>query len=527
MPESKSRILPAYSPTGTNVMKASQIGLTGTDQGDEGKYRRLTSKSERDLTPLAYLDVCKKAFYLWQRNLLAKRIIEILVDFCVGEELKVVVKCKKRTADGEEYLKDRNEGQQAWDDFYEDPQNDLQDDLGSMFTDYLINGEQIIPAHVNKTDGKVWIGYLDPRYILPVSYDANGNVQSSGVVPVQGNIRKVDEIVMQPPNTTEAVHLKVIRFNMDGNPETNKLYGKLVGEVFFFQLNKLPTQLRGYSILMTDIDWADAFDQFLFGALDGFDARNDYFFDCTLEGMTQEEIDAQKVTRPDRGMVNVHNEKAKWTTIKADLAANDVSTAAKLIKDFIVGTAGFSKVWFGEADTTNRATADSMAIPTKKMLQRIQAYLKRELKFMCTYVLQCVQDAGKLKLAPDEYFDIEVSLYNLDQKELDQAGSGFTQMINAMKVAVSSGWATDDTAKKLVDGFLTSIGFEVDQSQTAEDIKELNQTKQQENLATDTLNQAPPLNQFMNQQEKLRQARQKAGIGEYAGKGQQQGDGTT
>jgi hypothetical protein len=525
MPDTQVKILPVYSPTGTRTIKASQVGLQGTDQEDEGKYRRLTSKSERDLTPLAYLDVCKKAFYLWQRNLLAKRIVEILVDFCVGEELKVVVKCKKRTKQGEEELTDRNEGQQCWDDFYEDPMNDLQDDLGSMFTDYLINGEQIIPANVNKTDGKVWLGYLDPRYILPISYDTSGNIQSSGVVPVPGNIRKVDEIIMQPPGSTEVIRFKVIRHNMDGNPNSNPRFGKLDGQVFFFQLNKLPTQLRGYSILMTDIDWADAFDQFLFGALDGFDARNDYFFDCELEGFTQDEIDAQKVTRPDRGMVNVHNEKAKWSVIKADLAANDVATAAKLIKDFIVGTNGFSKVWFGEGDTTNRSTAESMAVPTKKMLQRVQAYLKRELKFMCTYVLQCAQEAGKVKLAADEYFDIEVSLYNLDQKELDQAGSGFVQLMNAIKIAVTSGWATDDTAKKLVDGFLASLGFEVDQSQTAEDIKELNQTKQQNNLANDTLNQAPPLNQFMNQQEKLRQAREKAGIGEYAGKGGQQEDG--
>ena len=513
---SDQRLLPAYSPTGTGTMKAAQVALVGTDQGDEGKYRRLTSKSERDLTPLAYSDVCKKAFYLWQRNLLAKRIVEILVDFCVGEEMKVVVKCKKRTTKGEEELKDRNEGQQAWDDFYEDPMNDLQDDLGSMFTDYLINGEQIMPANVNKTDGKVWLGYLDPRYILPIAYDNNGNVQTSGVVPVKGNIRKVDEIVMQPPGSTEQVHFKVIRHNMDGNPKTNQEFGKLKGDVFFFQLNKLPTQLRGYSILMTDIDWADAFDQFLFGALDGFDARNDYFFDCTLEGATQAEIDDQKITRPDRGMVNVHNEKAKWDTIKADLAASDVSEAAKLIKDFIVGTNGFPKHWFGEGDTTNRATADAMTIPTKKMLQRIQAYLKRELKFMCTYVLQCVQEAGKIKLGADEYFDIEVSLFSLDQKEIDQAGSGFTQLINAMKVAVSSGWATDDTAKKLVDGFLASVGFEVDQSQTVEDIKALNKTNQQQSMAEDALNNTPPLSEFMKQ-EKLRQGRQKAGVGEYAG----------
>jgi hypothetical protein len=498
-----------YDPFRSGNLKAAQIGLVGTDSADEGKYRRLTSKSERDLTPLAYNDVCKKAFYLWQRNLLAKRILEILVDFCVGEDMKVKIKLKKRTPKGEEELKDRNEGQQVWDDFYEDPVNDLENDLSSIFLDYLINGELVMPANVNETDGKVWLGYLDPRYIVPQSQDNTTGQITSGVIPVQGNIRKIDKIKMQPPNSTEMVEFKVIRYNVDGNPDNNPRYGKLDGKVFFFQLNKLPTQLRGYSQIMTDIDWCDAFDQFLFGALDGFDARNDYFFDVEMQGATQEEIDAMKVTRPDRGMVNQHNEKAKWQVLKADLAANDVTAAADLIKSFILGANGFSNVWFGKGDETNRATAEAMSIPTKKMLQRVQKYLKRVLKFMAQYVLQCAVEKNKLKLNPDEYFEIEISLYNLDQKELDTAGTGFTQLINALKVAVTSGWAEADTAKKVVDGFLTAMGIEVDTSRTVAEIKEANDTEEQDRIATETLKDAPPINKFLENE------RKKAGIGEF------------
>jgi hypothetical protein len=459
--------------------------------------------------------VCKKAFYLWQRNLLAKRILEILVDFCVGEEMKIKIKLKKRGPKGEEELKDRNEGQQVWDDFYEDPVNDLENDLSSIFLDYLINGELVMPANVNKTDGKVWLGYLDPKYIIPQSQDASGMV-TSGVVPVQGNIRKIDKIKMQPPNSTEAIEFKVIRYNVDEDPEKNPRYGKLDGQVFFFQLNKLPTQLRGYSQIMTDIDWCDAFDQFLFGALDGFDARNDYFFDCTLEGATEEMISTIKVNRPDRGMVNVHNEKAKWDVMKADLAANDVSEAVSLIEDFILGSNGFSSVWFGKGDATNRSTAEMMSIPTKKMLQRVQKYLKRVLKFMAQYVLQCAEEKGKLKRSPDEYFEIEISLYNLDQKELDTAGEGFTQLISALKVAVTSGWAEADTAKKVVDGFLTAMGIEVDTSRTVDEINKANKTKEQDSLANETLKDAPPIDKYLEVQ------RKKAGIGEFQKNKQQE-----
>lgn len=502
----------AYSPSAFRVQAA--VGLQGTDQADEGKYRRLTSKSERDLTPLAYLDVCKKSFYLWQRNMLARRMLEILVDFCVGEDFHVKVKTKKRTAKGDQELKDRNEGQMVWDDFFEDPQNNLEEDLTMIITDGLINGELVIPANVNETDGKVWLGYLDPRYIK----DASTNPQkdtASGVIPVAGDIRKVDTINMTPPSGTEIKSFKVIRFNFDGNPKTNKYYGKLAGEVFFFQFNKLPTQLRGYSQIMDAIDWVDAFDQFLFGALDGFDARNDYFFDCELEGYTQEQIDATKVTRPDRGMVNVHNEKAKWNVIKADLAANDVSEAAKLIRDFIVGTKGYSKIWFGEGDTTNRSTAEQMNIPTKQMLTRLQKKVKGILRFMGLYALQCAQDANRIKLAPDEYFEIDISMFNLNQKDMEASGQGFASLINALAVAVSKGWARDDSAKKVVDGYLQGVGVDIDTSETVEVIKKDNQNNQQQRDATNTLKDAPPISDY------LTNLRKKNGLGEF---GNQQQD---
>ena len=528
-PQNYKLAISAWSPRRQTIKASnSQIALQGTDQADEGKYRRLTIKADKDLTPLAYTDVVKKAFYLWQRNLIARRLIEVMIDFSCGDEMKISIKHMKRGKDGDVELKEKHEGQLVWDDFYEDPQNDLEDDFAMIATDFLLNGELVMPANVNKANGKVWVGYLDPRYILPTTQNTSG-VQTSGVKIVPGNVRKVDAIVMQYPNTTETVEFKVIRFNMDGDPKTNPNYGKLFGDVFFFQINKLPTQLRGYSQLMPSIDWADAFDQFLFGALDGFDARNDYFFDLLMEGANDKDIQAMKVSRPDRGTVNIHNERSKWEVVKADLAANDVTAAADLIKQFILGANALSEVWFGKGDTSNRSVAEIMSIPTKKMLQRIQKSLKRVLKFMARYVLQCAEEAGTIpKLREDEYYDVDISLYNLDQKELETGSQGFSQLVAALKVAVQSGWAEDETAVKVVNGYLTSIGIEIDTSMTAEKIKEVNDQLEKQRTAENTLNQAPPLEEFIKQQggnppptsdpEKLRQIREKNKIGEYANK---------
>lgn len=495
----------AYDPFRASTLRAAQVGLVGTDQQDEGKYRRLTAKSERDLKPLEYQDVCKKAFYLWQRNPLAKRELEVLVDFCIGDDLKVKVRKMKRTDSGDEEIKDAKgnsdrAGQQVWDDFFEDPMNGLEEELGSMFLDHLINGEMVMPAVTNKTNGKVWLGYLDPKYIL----------SEKGVVPVIGNIRVIDKIIMQPPDSTEQKDFKVIRWNMDGNPKTNGQYGKLSGEVFFFQLNKIPTQLRGYSIIIEHIDWLDALDQFSFGALDGADARNDYFFDCMLEGESKEDIDKIKVTRPDRGQVNLHNEKAKWSVITPQLGAQEITTLIKTMRTYIIGTKGFPSTWFGEGDTANRATAEAMTIPTMRMLKRIQSIIKNELKFMAQYVLQQAQDFGGLKLAADEYWDIEVSAFEIEQKGVEAMGSGFNSFITALAVATSKGWVSNENAKKVVDGILASVGIEVDATETPDMIKEKNKTQDDQKFAEGTLKQAPPVGDFLLEQ------RKKAGIGEFA-----------
>ena len=87
------------------------VGLTGTDQGDEGKYRRFSQLNVRDLLPMKYFKIQQMAFYQWQRYPLAKRIIDILVDFIVGEDLAIKVRIMKRSQDNDvDTMKGRSAG---------------------------------------------------------------------------------------------------------------------------------------------------------------------------------------------------------------------------------------------------------------------------------------------------------------------------------------------------------------------------------------------------------------------------------
>ena len=135
MPEQNLKtVAAAFDPFRVTSLRAAQIGLVGADEGDEGKYRRISSRSVKDLTPMQYHDVCLKAFYLWQRNPLAKRLIEIPVDFCTGEDLQVKARIMKRSKDVDDVDTKRKDAQQSWNDFWEDPINHLEPDFPSIVT---------------------------------------------------------------------------------------------------------------------------------------------------------------------------------------------------------------------------------------------------------------------------------------------------------------------------------------------------------------------------------------------------------
>jgi hypothetical protein len=461
-----------------HYLKAA-VGLEGTDQADEGKYRRFSQKNVRDLTPMQYQKIQQMAFYQWQRYPLAKRIIDLLVDFIVGEDLGIKVKIMKRTED-DDVDTQKKDGQQVWDDFFEDPINRLDEDLSTIISDFMINGELVLPAFVNDTNGKVRLGYIDPAFIKEVK-------------SVPKNSREIDLLVLVPPEDTKEEPLKVIRYDADPNSPT---FGKLAGDGFFFRINHVTTQKRGHSELTQHLDWIDAFEQFLFGVLDGFDARNTFFYDLMMKGKTQDELDKLSVPRPQTGEVKLHNENAEWEVKSPDLKAVDASEAVKLIRNFIVGTKGFPDHWFGEGSDVNLATAQVMSKPTIRMIKRKQGSVKIMLRTIAEYVLQCAVDKQQITLEEGEYFEVEVSMFDVERQEAAVIGVAFVQIVTALKIATASGWISDDNAKKIVDGIVGMLGVEIDSNENVEDIKANNKTNEDVNA----LDGAPPVNEFLKQQ---------------------------
>ena len=447
----------------------------GEPVSDRGKYRKLSS-SQRDLTPLEYTKVQEMSFYLFQRNPIAHRMIEIIRDFCVGDDLRVSIKIMKRTEDGN-LDTERPDGQEIWDDFYSDPYNRLNTEFGEFVTDYFLNGELVCPTFVNLVNGSVRLGYIDPLNVAEVVCE-----------PM--NIREVVSLTCVQANSTEKLPLQVVRVDSDVKSKT---FGKLIGECLYFRSGKVVNQKRGTPLLAELIDWLDALDQFLFDSLEGFVLRNAFMWDITMEGADEKELQKKSIAPPKPGSTKLHNEKVKWEVLSPDLKSQDVAEAMRLVKNFILAGKGYPEHWFADGGNTNLATAEAMSIPVMKMLKAKQSEVKNIIRFMAQYVL----DSSKLvTLGKDEYFQIDVSAFDFERKDAAVIGSAFVQLVTAAIAATDKGWMSQESAKKLVDGMLQKLGIEVDPTETVEQIAEnaaKKKLKDDEDEAIATYEEVPPM----------------------------------
>lgn len=465
--------------TGGRIKEHFREAATAYDDDPKAsEYRRMTG-STRDLTPLKFEQAMRMSFQLWQRNPLARRMIQIMVDFCTGDDFHVDVKIKKRVKGPDEDT-GREDAQKIWDDTVSHPFNQLDKEWPTFFQDALLNGELVLPVNVNKKDtgegtftgdGTVIFGYIDPLNIVEV-------------VPMKNNIRFIETIITTPPGSSVRIPLKVVKYDMEIGSES---YKKLMGEVIYWRLYRVTNQTRGTGLLVDSIDWLDALDQFLFDALSGYRARNAFFWDVLLEGADEAKIEeeAKKIKAPRSGTVRVHNEKATYEAKSPTLGAAEADRALQSFQTFVVGNKGFPMHWFGSAADANLATAKQMDTPVMRMMKSAQTMLKHFVEHLVQFVCDQAVLAKMLTLSKDEYVDVTVNMFDFERADAAVIGLGFVQVVTALLQGIDAGLVKDEDAKKVLDGLMQRLGVTVDATLTPEVLKSEKAQRDAENIYND------------------------------------------
>lgn len=441
--------------------------LTGSDEADEGKFRRISGTSLRDLKPMQFVEAADKSFFLWQRNGLAQRMIQIIVDFIVYD-MDVNVKIMKRGADGKKVDTLRTEAQDLWEKFCNDPVNNFYAELPTLVQDKLLLGEICLPVVVNQFDGSVRYGYIDPKRVTTVLPDSSGKQAKTVLVtiPDSSDLKPYDVIRYQFEMPDQA---------LEDQPEIAKVQPQNE-QCFFFRGNRVMNQTRGHGELIQLLDWIDGLDQFMFNSLEGGAFRNAFFYTLTIQGKTEKELKEMKIKSPTPGSVRLANEKATWDVVSPELQAADTSEFARLFKNFILGAKGIPEHWFADGGNTNLATAENMGVPVMKMLKRHQNDLKMMVKLIAMFVITRAKE-DQLKLADGEYIDVEVSMFDFERKDAAVVSTAFRDIIGSLTVAVSNNWISDEKAKQVVDGLLSRLGVEATEEETVEQIREKNKDR--------------------------------------------------
>ena len=414
-----------------------------TVDADEDQWRKLTGDAKRDLSLLTQSRMQEAAVYLWEPNLLANRLIELPIAYLLAEGVRL-------TAEDEtvqEYL----------DRFWFDPINQMDLKLPKKVRELALYGEQCYPTFVNEFSGYVRLGYLDPSLIETVVTDPDNGEQPIGIVTKRNSkgIQRRYKIIVNGPEE-DLFTQKTVRIRNTFQ----------TGECFFFTVNDLSNGKRGRSDLLAQIDWLDAYDQFLFGEIERQQNLRAFIWDVTLRGATPEEVKkrAGEIVAPKPGSVRVHNDSETWTTETPEFKAADSAETAKTLRNHSLGGATIPEHWFGGASDVNRATGDSMGEPTFKQFIMRQTYIGYMLETIGRYQIR-QRELKEFKREPDLFdptYKVQARFPEMVARDTTKYAAALQQVTVAAAMAIDRGILTEETAARMLENISGRLGVEFD-----------------------------------------------------------------
>ncbi|HRQ63892.1 MAG TPA: hypothetical protein PKZ76_03360 [Xanthomonadaceae bacterium] len=438
-----------------NLLQVLTLGLLGgektrfvesagaTIDADEEDWRRLTGDGNRDLAPLTQDRMQRLAHFQWESNLVANRLIELPVAYLLSQ--------------GVSWRVDDDKAQRALNRHWADGINAWDMKLPKRVRELALFGEQCYPVFRDVHNGFVRLGYLDPALIETVVTDPENCEQPIGIVTKRNTkgVARRYRVIVNVPETAFAARTQEIR-----NTFTD-------GDCFYFRVNDLSSATRGRSDLLAQIDWLDAYDTFLFGEVDRAAAARAFIWDVELAGASPEEVAARArtITAPRSNSVRVHNDQEKWSAVAPQLNSYDASNNARLIRNHMLGGATVPEHWYGGAADVNRATGDSMAEPTEKMLEMRQRVIGYMLEQIGQYVVRSgwrtldreLSDAQQEILAT-----LRVEWPQMTNKDTTKYAAALQQVTSSVAQSIAEGLMTRETALRLIAAIAERLGVEID-----------------------------------------------------------------
>lgn len=404
------------------------------DPNNEG-YRKLTGNDQqrRDLTPIAQDRMFEIAYFMYDSSAMMRRLAHMDRSFLFAGRIKV-------TSDDEAVQGIINR-------FWNDPENRMDIDFPDMAMWLGLLGEQCWPVTVNPINGHVRLGYMDPANIADVYVNP-------------ANVKQIMQVKMRGSAGRGGKRYAVIRKDYD---MSSKTYDRLVGDCFFFPINRPLNSPRGRSDYLTLVDWIDALERNGFNQLERAEFLNNFVWDVLLKGMDEEQIRTwlRNNPAPEPGSVRAHNENVVWNAVAPDLKATDSKTGFDMGKAFVMGAAGRPASWFGEGGKAYQTEADQFGqVPIQDLKQR-QEYLKYVVEMIVQFQIDQAVIAGRLTERQAEA-GFSANMPEISKKDLAKLVNGIPQLSTSLTIAENNCWITKDTATQIFAFVSSYLGYEID-----------------------------------------------------------------
>ena len=408
---------------------------------DEPGWTRLGADDRRDLSPITQDRMQLRSLQLWERNLLARQIVELPIAYLLAEGVRVTA--------------DDTVVQSILDDWWRDPITDFPRRLPTLMRDARLTGEVAWPMFVAAT-GHVRVGWLDPCRIDTVVKDPGNASQPIGVITARdarGQSLKYQVTVGGPETVFAAPARRARREWRDG-------------DILYWQFGAPAGAARGRSVLLAALDWLDAYERHLYGEIDRAEFMRAYVWDVTLAGATADEVAARakSITAPAPGSVRVHNEAESWQAAAPSLGTADLAAASRLFRNHLLGGTGLPEHWFGGGGDVNRATAAEMGSPTYKLLAMEQRAWTEVLRRAAEYAVSRANDpSGQTWIDPmDPDTAIRVEWLEMVTEDTSRFAAALAQAVGAAAAAMERGLLSEATAVGVVVAAASRLGLEID-----------------------------------------------------------------
>lgn len=391
----------------------------------------------RDRSPINQALMTELAYHLYDTSGLVKRFVRDTRNFCLGEGVTWSVAGDDENGSADAWLKA----------FWTDSMNRMDLRLRDRLEFFFLLGEQCWPAQV-LPNGKVWLSYVDPANIAEV-HMVSGFPEMAAAVRLTGRGGRTGEL------------LTCVRSELDSRQAA---CGRLVGNCFFWAINKAPNAPRGRSDLVHLFDFINNFEEGLFDEADRIRQLMAFVWDVELQGASEDDIRKflKETKAPKSGSMRAHNERVKWNAVNPDLKTYDNRAFYDLMKGYMSACQNRPTSWLGEGGKTYSNEADLMGEPTFKDLGERQRFVKYMLEQVLQFVLDQGVLAGSLREREGERLAVTVNLPEFNLRDLGKVATTLTQLTSALTTAETQGWITRETAAQVFTQVAGQLGMEVE-----------------------------------------------------------------